>query len=207
MLGVAGLLGAENPTTAYEKNLQEEFAYLKNKYSLHTAHTAVKFLRMRPSGFPTVRLAQLAQLFAAQKQPFAAAAAAATVDDIRAQFAVTASSFWDTHYTFSKTSAPQAKVLGADAADRIIINAIIPLLFAYAQATSNEAQKEKVLQAITAEQNSIVEGFKRLGVSATTAFDTQALLQLKPAYCDVRRCLECAVGYRLLKQAQVQDPQ
>ena len=101
-------------------------------------------------------------------------------------------------------------VLGADAADRIIINAIIPLLFAYAQATSNEAQKEKVLQwlqAITAEQNSIVEGFKRLGVSATTAFDTQALLQLKPAYCDVRRCLECAVGYRLLKQAQVQDPQ
>ncbi|MBM3436843.1 MAG: DUF2851 domain-containing protein, partial [Bacteroidetes bacterium] len=35
-----------------------------------------------------------------------------------------------------------------------------------------------------------------------TAFNTQALLQLKAEYCSGRKCLSCAIGNNLLKQVQ-----
>jgi hypothetical protein len=39
-----------------------------------------------------------------------------------------------------------------------------------------------------------------LGVSSQHAAASQALLELKYNYCNMRRCLECAVGNTLLKR-------
>src|SRR5436190_5523603 len=46
----------------YPKLLQREYRFLKNKYKLQQIEGSVIFLRMRPSNFPTIRLAQLAVL-------------------------------------------------------------------------------------------------------------------------------------------------
>jgi hypothetical protein len=55
------------------------------------------------------------------------------------------------------------------------------------------------LQSIVAEKNSILEKFATFGVPTKDAFESQSLLQLKQAYCDQRRCMQCAVGIQLLK--------
>jgi hypothetical protein len=65
-----------------------------------------------------------------------------------------------------------------------------------------ESFKDKALQLLEAlppEKNTIISGWERLGVEPPSAYQTQALLQLKNVYCDRKRCLECAVGAGILK--------
>ena len=55
------------------------------------------------------------------------------------------------------------------------------------------------MEALPPEINAIIEGFTELGVSATSAFESQALLQLKKEYCEAKKCLQCAIGNHILK--------
>ena len=90
----------------------------------------------------------------------------------------------------------------------IIINCVIPTLFAYGLYHRNEAPKEKAvawLQQMGPETNTITKGFTNISIANTTAFDSQALIELKNEYCHHRRCLDCAVGNALLKQWNKQD--
>ena len=51
------------------------------------------------------------------------------------------------------------------------------------------------------EHNKITRGFQQAGMRNETAFDSQAMIRLKQVYCDHKRCLECAIGVAILKQA------
>jgi len=59
----------------------------------------------------------------------------------------------------------------------------------------------KLLENIPAEQNNITADFANLGVKISTAFESQALLELKNNYCDHKKCLQCGVGNKILKPA------
>src|SRR6185369_12522423 len=61
LLGQAGLLRGEFEE-AYAIMLEKEYNFLSKKYGLTAAKNQPAFLRMRPSNFPTLRLAQLAML-------------------------------------------------------------------------------------------------------------------------------------------------
>jgi hypothetical protein len=87
--------------------------------------------------------------------------------------------------------------------NNIIINTIIPIVFAFGDLYQKSVYKEKAikwLEEINAESNSITRHFAEAGVASKTAFDTQSILELKASYCDHRRCLDCAVGNALLKR-------
>ena len=86
--------------------------------------------------------------------------------------------------------------------DNIIINSVIPLVFAYGLYHKNEAIQTKALnwlQKLPGEDNRIVQIFKQLKMKVSSAFDSQALVELKKEFCDCKRCLECAVGASVLK--------
>ena len=55
------------------------------------------------------------------------------------------------------------------------------------------------MQQIAPEKNNIVDKFSYFGIHSQNAFHTQALLQLKNEYCNLSKCLQCAVGIELLK--------
>ena len=59
-----------------------------------------------------------------------------------------------------------------------------------------------ILQEIKAEKNHITERFNSIGIKSKTAFDSQALIQLQQHYCDEKRCLECQIGYDLIKKSK-----
>lgn len=95
--------------------------------------------------------------------------------------------------------------LSKAAIDLLVINAIAPMLFAYAQQHQQEELQEQafaLLQAIRPEQNAIIAAWKAAGVTAEHAADTQALLHLKLNYCDRRECLRCRFGNYYLKSSQ-----
>jgi len=70
LLGQAGLLSAEM-SSVYGANLWKEYQYLKHKFSLSSPAISMQFMRLRPQNFPTIRLVQLASLYASTQQVFA----------------------------------------------------------------------------------------------------------------------------------------
>lgn len=55
-----------------------------------------------------------------------------------------------------------------------------------------------MLKNIKAEKNSIVDKFMTLYDFSSSALTSQALLQLKNNYCNSNKCIECAIGNRII---------
>ncbi len=200
LLGQAGLLNDEF-TDDYPLMLQKEYRFLAKKYSLQQVHKAPSFLRMRPANFPTVRLAQLAMLIHQSSHLFSRIKDTKTITDIQNMFVVTANDYWHYHYTFTEPTPYSPKSLGKQMANNIIINTIIPVLFAYG-ASHNEQQFKDIpikwLLQLPPENNTITNKWKEKEVLNQNALDSQALIELKNNYCNKRLCLDCAVGNKLL---------
>ncbi len=84
----------------------------------------------------------------------------------------------------------------------LIINTVVPVLYAYAMSHDNWALRERVLELLRqlpAENNFILRQWRDCGLKVSTAADSQALIQLKRQYCDRLDCLRCQFGYEYLK--------
>ena len=201
IFGQAGLLDASFGEN-YPRLLQKEYKFLKNKYRLQKIQAPLVFLRMRPSNFPTIRLAQLAMLVNESLHLFSKIKESNDLEEIKELLAVTANDYWHYHYVFDETSAFSKKKLGEQMTDNILINTMIPILFAYGHQHRKIAYKDKALkwmELLGAEKNEITMGFASLQLENKTAFDSQAFIQLKNEYCNKRRCLDCSIGNKLLK--------
>ena len=201
LFGQAALLNKEF-TEAYPVLLQREYSFLQKKYQLQPVKEPLHFLRMRPANFPTIRLAQLAVLIQQSTHLFSKIKETESVKEIKKMFDVTANDYWHYHYRFEEAGSFKKKKLGVQMVNNIIINTIIPALFAYGHHHKEEMFKTRALkwlEEMTAEKNAVTNGFTALGIDNKNAFDSQALIQLKKFYCSKKRCLECAVGNKLLK--------
>ena len=202
LFGQAGLLN-EDFDEEYPRLLQREYRYLQKKLSLQPVSVPLQFLRMRPVNFPTIRLAQLAALIYQSAHLFSKIIEANELSEMTALFQVTANDFWHYHYTFKQVAAFKKKTLGSAAIENIVINTIVPLLFAYGIYHSADHYKDKALrwlESLAGEKNAITTGFSRLGVNGRSAYDSQALIELKNEYCSQKKCLQCAVGNALLRR-------
>ena len=177
LLGQAGLLGASGGNFP---ELQKEYQFLKKKHGLTPPSIPVSFLRMRPAHFPPVRLVQLADLIATGW--FATIREAGSADEVLRLL-------------------EGRKGLGSDMRRGLLINAFIPLLFAYGWLRGEPACREKALRwlkELRSERNRTLTRWRETGITPVNAGDSQALLQLKQDYCDARRCLDCGIGRALL---------
>ena len=184
--------------------LQKEYAFLQKKYKLEPVKIPMHYLRMRPSNFPTVRLAQLAMLVHNSSHLFSKITATVSIKEIKKMMDVTANDYWHYHYVPEEASTYKEKKLGTQMVDNIVINTVLPILFAYGHYLKENNYKDKALrwlEEIAAEKNNITKGFAAINIKIKNAFDSQALIQLKNNYCNHRRCLECAVGNSILKKS------
>ena len=201
LFGQAGLLDKDFEED-YPILLRKEYQFYKSKYNLQSTNANLFFLRMRPANFPTVRLAQLAMLIVHSVHLFSKIKEIEEVENVKKLLNVTANDYWHYHYNFDELSAYKIKNVGVQMINNLIINTVIPILFAYGHYTKEHHFKDKALRwltQLTAEKNSRINGFLALQITIKNAFDSQALLQLKNEYCSKKRCLECAVGNKLLK--------
>ena len=201
LFGQAGLLDKDFEED-YPILLRKEYQFYKSKYNLQSTNANLFFLRMRPANFPTVRLAQLAMLIVHSVHLFSKIKEIEEVENVKKLLNVTANDYWHYHYNFDELSTYKIKNVGVQMINNLIINTVIPILFAYGHYTKEHHFKDKALRwltQLTAEKNSRINGFLALQITIKNAFDSQALLQLKNEYCSKKRCLECAVGNKLLK--------
>lgn len=200
MFGQCGLLN-DPCEDDYVILLQREYGFLKKKYQLTPVKIPLHFLRMRPKNFPTIRLAQLAMLMHCSTISFNYFRELEDIVHAKSLFEITANDFWHYHYSLKDTSDFQPKKTGNDLIWSVIINAIIPVLSAYASFHKDALLQNKMeqwLSIIPAETNKVVKGFKALGLQCTSAFQSQSLIELKQQYCDKKKCLECMLGKKFL---------
>lgn len=203
LFGSAGLLHDELIGDDYFLALREEYFFLSKKYRLKSVQPHLwKFLRLRPVNFPTVRIAQFAKLIHQSTALFSHLTEMTSLDEIRRLFMIEPSAYWANHYRFNKESRKSSKAFGASSFHNIVINTLVPFLFVYGEMQQRENLKNRALEyldQIPPEQNSILKNWQQLGISARSAFDSQALIQLKNAYCNGKKCLNCPVGIKLIK--------
>ena len=202
LMGCAGFL-EEDFTEDYPLLLKREFNVMRAKFNLLTMPAERwKFMRMRPSNFPTIRLAQMAQLIHKNGCLFSKIRAAKATTEVKALFDVATSEYWETHWRLGVATEPKPKHLGDTTIDVLIINAVTPLLFCYGKLHKDESVCETAMQFLEdteAEDNAIIRHYAQCGVTAENAMQTQALLHLYNMYCKRKRCLECRIGNVLMR--------
>ena len=200
--GLSHMLEDETILDTYYILLKKEYQYLKNKFELkNDGVIKPEFFKLRPPNFPTIRLSQLANLYKIHLNLFDKVINAVSISELYLLFDVSASEYWNDHFTFGKTSKKSTKKLTKKFVDLLIINTILPLKFCHAQHLGKEINGDliKIISKINTEENSIVSNFKNCGVVANNAKDSQAMLQLYNSYCTKNKCLDCAVGSTLLQ--------
>jgi hypothetical protein len=203
LFGQAGFLD-ESLRDGYPRQLQNEYVFLQKKFGLVPNQKHVwKHMRMHPSNFPSIRISQFASLFNRNDHLFSEVMEAKSPEELASLMEVQSHSYWDTHYYFDKESPFQQKRLGKGSRESIILNAIIPFYFAYGTINNKETYMElalEMLEKIRPESNSIIDQWRKAGIRAENASQTQALLELKNEYCLRKKCLQCAIGNKLLNK-------
>ena len=202
LFGQAGML-VEKSTDPYYCLLQREYEFLRHKYTLVPLEDFVfKNLRTRPMNFPYLKIAQLAALWIQYDTLFSAILEARSCGEVKKYFRISPSDYWETHYHFQYASPLKEKKIGENALNILLINAVVPLFFAYSLHNKQSEYCERairLLESIPPEKNTIISTFCNAGISVRHAGDTQALIQLKREYCEKKKCLYCRIGFQMLK--------
>lgn len=191
----------------YYQKLLREYRFLATKFSLKPIDGHLwRFLRLRPQNFPYIRLVQLSELYSSRRFSLSNILSAKTLADVRKILVAHVTPYWETHYQFGVESKQSTKSLSEHSLDALIINAVVPLLFAYGQHLMYDAYSERALaflRELGAEQNHIVRLWSECGLKAENAADSQALIQLNQHYCIRKDCLRCRFGWEHLNRTHV----
>lgn len=205
LFGHAGLLPDATDDNPRVELLRREYAFLCRKFGLEQPRGIVwKMARTRPQNFPHRRIAALAAIVESGFGFSSRLCSVATVDEARALFDVELPYYWRRRYTFGPANASVSTTAFSRATvDVLVINVVVPLMYAYGAQFGDEAMQERAvgfLEQLPAERNSITRLFAEAGVECRDAFTSQALIQLRRAYCEPRKCLYCRLGHQFLSQ-------
>jgi hypothetical protein len=124
--------------------------------------------------------------------------------DLHELLNISASAYWNNHYTFGKESGNSIKDLGTNAINLIVINTVVPFLFLYGKAHSNMHFINRAfsfLENLSAEKNIITKKYTGASLQINTAWQSQAVIELYNNYCSNKKCLDCAVGLKILNKS------
>lgn len=204
LLGQSGMLEVVDE---YSTVLKREYDFLSHKYGLKEKqmnNSQWKFLRLRPSNFPTIRLAQIAMVIHHFGDFTSKFLATDSVKGIQVLFHFGVSDYWRLHYKIGALWNKKIKgELGETSRDQLFTNVVVPLKMAelsYKGEFENKDEVLNLLNCIKPEVNKKVKRLAEMGFSNQNAGDSQSLMQLYDGYCSVKRCLQCKIGVSILKQ-------
>ncbi len=205
LFGQAGFLDEPGEVDDYYGKLRSEYLFLKAKYSLRGLEGHLfRRLRVRPHSFPELRIAQLASLMHSSGRLFSTVLNEKEYNEVLALFQTEPSSYWKNHFSFGKVSNSSSKRIGKGSLEVLLINTVVPVLFAYGKSVSDESYCERAfcfLDSAKPEKNGVIKEFEKGGVIPRNASDTQAMVQLAKEYCEKRKCFYCRIGHALLSSS------
>ena len=203
LFGQSGMLDVD-VQDEYAKGLKKEYDFLRAKYGLsqQVRYNDWHFTKVRPSNYPSIRLAQLAAFIVRFPHVFRFFAEVEQINDIMDNLEVHQSHYWTSHYMIDKQSKRMIGNMSKAARENLIINTTIPFLSALATRRDQPMYRERALNllaAIPAEKNHITDLWRKYGYNVSSAFDSQGLIQLYNGFCKSKRCVECNIGVELIR--------
>ncbi|MBT2622098.1 MULTISPECIES: DUF2851 family protein [Chryseobacterium] len=203
LFGISGWL--EDPQDEQMKIWKREFDFIKVKYQISDMHFRPKFLRLRPPNFPTIRLSQLADLYHQHQNLFSKTILSKNTDElVNVLKNISASDYWNNHFNFGKISPiNQPKTLSKDFIELIILNTILPLKYTYHKYHDEEIADEIIefYRNLPPEKNAIITSWKKLNIKINNSLETQSFIYHFNNSCEEKNCLNCSIGFKLLKDS------
>ncbi len=224
LFGHAGFLNEIKSRSGYAYELKKLwFTYCDMTKSVTREKYDWKFFRLRPSNFPTIRLAYgsfivqrllFDDLFRQVIKPFKKHdfIVKNCELDIRSFFSAGEDEYWRCHFGFKEGQGKEINMIGKERIDDIITNVVIPFVYLYSQIFKDEMIRSNVIKLFTSHR--ISSSFRSRsvlrimneqllapkGVIIKTPAIEQAVMQLYNFYCTRERCGECPLGTVLLKE-------
>ncbi len=195
VFGYSGFL-AKPLIDEYQAILAKEYQWIHKQEELGASHFEWKWSRMRPSSFPTLRLAQLSGLVS-HRLELTEVLSITDIEELKAWLNVPRSDYWQKHYHFGKVG----KIRKSWPIDALAINWAIPFMYAYGKYKGNESLQERalsLLRQIPAESNRFLKIYSEADFQLESAADTQAALELWKHYCQPKKCLSCPIGTKAM---------
>jgi hypothetical protein len=198
IFGVAGLL-KKTYGEGYIKELQHTYRFLQKKYNWKEMNAFEwKYSRLRPAHFPDLRLADWASFLHRSSFFFSTLLECNSLRDVQKLFEFSVNPYWNHHYRLGDDIHVQGiRKTGSQTIDILIINAVIPVLFSYAELHFDERIKKfalELLEQIQPENNTYTRFWKQKMFACKNASQSQAMIQQMKFYCEPRKCLDCQIG-------------
>ncbi|WNJ16085.1 DUF2851 family protein [Pontibacter sp. G13] len=202
LFGGMGFCRGLTPSSNYEEMLLRNWTFLQHKHEFTEFQPfPLKYLRMRPAEFPTIRISQLAAII--HLFPRLSDGLTMGFQHEWEQAVIHASPYWQAHTRFGKSSKSRDKHLGACKKQMIWINLWVPMMLIYQERRGEIDIRSWAVDnysTLQPESNRITRKFKQLGIDIPDALSSQGAIQLYKSYCVPKHCLKCAIGHQLLRR-------
>ena len=152
------------------------------------------FKGTRPGNFPSMRIPQFAEFV--------------SLLDVKKMMGIIDSNeplVYYHNYLNTHVSSDGMCKLTANLQNHLLINAIVPFFYLVSEKSMNEHYLDKAIELLSnlpSEKNTIIRNWRKNGVEAKNAFDSQGLLALNRYHCSVKKCLSCEVGLKVLNRLE-----
>jgi hypothetical protein len=218
LFGVAGLLPERQTkhdatTREYLDRLTTEWtAFRQILLKPSIERTSWHFFPLRPSNFPTLRIAAAAAIVKKFTHddffPFAVRTIKSgdqereKIAALRTLLTVSVSSYWNTNYQFGSKAKHRITALGKARIDDIIINTLFPILLLYARTFRDRALREGIMDLYRAfpplSQNTITQIVQQQlckdKIILNSVERQQGAIHLYKYFCNETLCMECDIG-------------
>ena len=188
----------------YSERLRYEYDYLRYKYRLSPIGVHQwNWLRLRPQNFPSLRLAQFSQMLFETGGTLSDNVLKSGVGILRNRLSVTPDEYWETHYQLGKICPRHVAGMGISIVNSLIINVVVPIRFAFARFSGDDELQENavsLLEQVDYEKNVTTRMFSESLFPQRSAYDSQAQLELFASHCSKKRCLECSIGEKIVRE-------
>jgi hypothetical protein len=222
LFGAAGLLPPERllshkDARRYVRALRHQWKALRGSFKGRVLQPGDwQFFRLRPSNFPTARLASMCFLSSALfgEDGFRSLISCLKkdgmtmrqrIDSCRDLFTFSPDEFWLHHYRFDQPPSAKGLSLGTERINDILVNSVVPIVLLYARVFKDQNTRTNTLKMLESlpppEENSITRLLKQQLLKKkarfTSAFSQQGGIQLFKFFCAPVRCTECEIGKHL----------
>jgi hypothetical protein len=222
LFGAAGLLPSERVVNdkharQYVRTLRRRWKVLRSSFKGEVLHSGDwLFFRLRPSNFPTARLASMCflipSLFADEGFRTIISlfkkdglSTKQRIESCRTLFRFEPDDFWRHHYRFDQSPSAIGLSIGAERTNDLLVNSILPVVLLYARVFKDTNIRRHALSTLDSlprqQENSVTRVLQRQLLKQkarfSSAFAQQGGIQLYKFFCAPGRCSECEIGKQL----------
>ncbi len=220
LFGMSGLFFDLRSKDDYVLELKQRWSKLQKSIRTEALYKFEwNFFRMRPSNFPTIRIAYGSHLvmkilnddlLKKLIHTFKNETPSKLLTKIKKLFQPDGDGYWNYHYRFGKLSKQKINLIGNERLEDIFINVILPFVKLYSEVFNDKLLKQKVSELYNSKRKTKLNSVLMLMQSQLTdKFDLniqspsaeQGLIQLYNFYCIRGRCKECAIGKQVFKDS------